>query len=174
MLQRLPIPKKYLLAGGILLLCLICYQLAFKKTLEAWQTHKELNERLAGTDQLHYQPGYLQRKQRNLDNLLARYKADLLTFKNKSLTTIALIAARENVRLSEAPMQSVGLNTQNTLIQKITLQGDYFALTKTVSAIQTTNSVGMIRSVNFHLPKNNNSSSVEMGLFVDIYLEVVK
>lgn len=174
MLKRLPIPKKYLLIGGTLLLTFLSYQAAFKRTVEAWELHNELNGQSAINEPLRYPSGYIQRKNRNLDSLLAHYQADSVTFKSNSITTIALIAARENVQLSEVLLQSKAQDTQHSFIQKIILQGDYFSIIKVLNEIQKTKDVGIVRSVSVRIPQRQYKPQISNKLFADVYLEIIK
>src|SRR5260370_37700569 len=103
MLKQLPFKKEYLLAAATMLLLLICYQLAFKKTIVAWQLNRGLKQKLAQSTDVSQQPEYQERKNANLGKLIDLYKADTTEFRSNILSNISAIAENENVKLTEVP-----------------------------------------------------------------------
>lgn len=167
--KRLPIKKEHLFFAGIVLLMLIGYQLAFKKTIEAWRTNKNLKAQQALQANLSYQPGYLKRKNANLDRVISRYRSDTATFRNSSINTISIVAEKQGVRLSEVPVKDASYSNEKIGIQKLTFEGDFFSITKTLNELQKTKDIGVIRSVCYRL-----SRTVEGRLFADVYMEILK
>src|ERR1700748_900404 len=107
MLEKLPIKKEYLLIAATIVLLLLSYQLAFKHTIEAWQTNTELRSKLSKSGDLSFQPGYLERKSANIDKIISQYKADTTEFRSNIINVISSIAEKENVKLTEVPVQDV-------------------------------------------------------------------
>ncbi|MDB5002080.1 MAG: hypothetical protein JWQ34_305 [Mucilaginibacter sp.] len=173
MLDKLPIKKDHLLVAGAVLLLLLCYKLAFKNTIEAWQTHAQLNNQLAQATDISIQPDYLQRKNINLNKVINLYKADTIAFRNNSISKISIIAEKENVKLSEVPLQDPFFHTDKLIIQKLNLEGDYFALTKTVNILRSTAGIGIIRSISYKLTRAKGNSD-DKKLIADVYLEIAK
>lgn len=169
MLKQIPIKKEHLFIAGVILLILIGYQLAFKKTLEAWQTHKKLKDQLTLSSNLSYQPVFLKRKNANLDSVISHYRADTISFRDNSISTISIIAEKQNVKLSEVPLQNPAFNAEKFIIQKLTFEGDFFSLTRTVNDLQKTKGIGVIRSVSYR-----HSRAAEGKLFADVHMEILK
>ena len=174
MLKKLPIKKEYLLIAGTLLLLLISYRLAFKNTIEAWQSHRQLQTQLDQSSDLNYQPGYLERKNNNLDQLIALYKADTTAFRSNIISTIAGIAERENVKLTDVPVQDVSFQTGQFIIEKLDFEGNYFSLLKLANDLQSTNGIGTIREETWRLKKSQSNPDIGGGLALDLYLEIIK
>jgi len=174
MLKKLPIKKEYLLIVGTLLLLLISYHFAFKNTIEAWQSHRQLQTQLAQSSDLNYQPGYLERKNNNLDQLIALYKADTAAFRSNIISTIAGIAEKQNVKLSDVPVQDISFQTDHSIIEKLEFEGDYFALVKVASQLQSTSGIGVIRGETLKMKEvRSNNNEVKKNVLV-VYLEIAK
>ncbi|MES2807008.1 MAG: hypothetical protein V4619_00175 [Bacteroidota bacterium] len=171
MLAKLPFKKNQVFFAGILLLIVICYKLAFKNTIDAWQTNRKLKAQTK-TGNLAYQPDYLNRKARNLDKVIDSYRADTSTFRSNFINRVALMAAKENVKLSDVPSPNSSTRSDRLIIQKISLEGDYFSLIRTVQGIQQTQGIGFVRSVRFKVA--NSPSNVNQKLIVEIFLEIAR
>jgi len=169
MLKQAIFNKERLFVVGIFLLLVIGYKLAFKKTIEAWQTNKALKDQQTMSSNLSYQPNYIRRKNANLDSLIGRYKVDTINFWNSNISTISLIAEKQHVALSEVPVQDPSFNTENVIIQRLTFEGDFFSITKTLNDLQKADKVGFVRSVTYRLDKRE-----EEKLLADVYLEILK
>jgi len=175
MLKQLPVKKEYLLLiVATILLLWLSYKLAFKATIEAWQTNRQLKTQLTRSADLSYQPGYVERKNINLDKILKLYKADTTAFRNNSINIISAIAEKENVKLSEVPMQDPFFHTDRFIIQKLGFEGDFFSLTKVFHQLQLTNDIGIIRSATYKLPKTNPNEQKDKKLTAEICLEIAR
>jgi len=172
MLKQLPLKKEYLLVAAAILLLLISYQLAFKKTIEAWQLNTGLKHQLAQSTDVSYQPGYLERKNANLSNILKLYKADTVDFRSNIIGTISAIAEKENVKLTGVPTQDPFYHTPQFIIQKLDFEGDYFALIKTLKQLQGAKGIGLVRAVTFKTSVINSSSDKAKKLLLEVYLEM--
>src|SRR5665213_1775802 len=111
MLKELPFKKEYLFGASAIIALLISYQLAFKRTIEAWHIHTGLEKQLAQSSEVAYQPGYLERKDNKLDKIINLYKADTLDFRSNIIGVISSIAERENVKLTEVPTKDPQYHT---------------------------------------------------------------
>jgi len=174
MLKQLPLKKEYLLIAAAIVLLLLGYKLAFKQTFEAWQTNRQLKEQLARSSDLSYQPGYLERKSVNLNKVIDLYRADTAAFRNNSISTISVIAGKENVKLSEVPSQDPFFHTDKFIIQKLDFEGDFFSLTKTLNNLQATTGIGIIRSVSYKLTGNSMDLNKDRKPVLEVYLEIAK
>ena len=174
MFKKLPIKKDYLLLAGALLLLVISYQLAFKRTVEAWQLHNSLKKQLSQGQDLQDQPAYLERKSHNLDQIINLYKTDTTTFRSNAISVIASIAEKQNVKLSEVPTQDPIYHSDTFIIEKLDFEGDYFALTRVFNQLQSTANIGMPRSATFRAVKVKPGEDDGKKLVMEVYLETVK
>ncbi|MDB5089162.1 MAG: hypothetical protein JWR09_3156 [Mucilaginibacter sp.] len=170
MLKQLPVKKEYLFIAAVIVLLLISYQFAFKKTLEAWQISKQLKTQIAQASDLSIQPAYLDRKNANLSKIIGFYKTDTVAFRSNIINTISSIAEMENVKLSEVPLQDPLYHSAKFIIQKLSFEGDFFALTKVLNKLQLTTAIGLVRSVTYRIPKERTGASRER-IILEIYLE---
>lgn len=166
--------KEYLLVAGSILLLIVSYQLAFKRTIEAWQLHGRLQKELAQANGAVNQPAYLERKSHNLDQIISLYKTDTTIFRSNTISAIASIAEKENVKLSEVPTQDPIYHNDTFIIQKLDFEGDYFALAKVFNLLQSTKNIGVPRSVIFRTVKAKASEEDSKKLIMEIYFETVK
>ena len=173
MLKQLPFKKDYLLIIATGLLFFISYKLAFKETYAAWDTNKQLNKQLQQNTDVSYQPQYLERKNTNLNNVINLYKVDTVTYRNNSISTISIIAEKENVKLSGVPLQDPFYHTDNFIIQKLDFEGDFFSLTKLLYQLQQTKGIGIIRSLAYKL-NNDHGTTDKSKLMLEVYLQIAK
>src|SRR5471030_199213 len=101
MLKNLIYKKEYWLVAGAIVLLLVCYQLSFKETIQAFELNDRLKTQLNQASDLSYQPGYLERKAQNLDRLLNRYQMDSLALRCNTIASIASMVEKYGVKLSE-------------------------------------------------------------------------
>jgi hypothetical protein len=174
MRKHLSQKKQYLLLAGTFLFVLISYQLAFKGTLAAWQTRGQLTAQLSRAADLAYQPGYLQRKNDNLEKVIRLYKADTVAFRSNSISRIAALAEKEKVKLSEVPIQDPFYHTGQFILQKLGFEGDFFALTRVLHQLQSTSGIGIIRSASYKVTGNSQNPAGDHKLVLEVYLEIAR
>jgi hypothetical protein len=172
MLKQFPIKKEYLLVVAALLLLLLSYQLAFKKTIEAWRINHHLKAQLAQATDVAVQPGYLQRQNSNLSKIINRYKTDTVAFRSNIISNISSIAEKEHVKLIEVPVSNPAYHTDQLIIQRLNFEGDFFALTKVFSELQSAPNIGMVRAATYKLTGLNSNEAKKLVL--EVYLETVK
>ena len=173
MLKWWPFKKKYLLIAGGGFLLLICYQLAFKNTLAAWQLNRQLNKELVQSADISYPPGYLDRKSKNLERVLALYRSDTALFRSNTISTIAVLAEKCRVKLAEVPSQDVVYHTEGAIIQKLNFEGDFFALNVFLNQLESSEEVGMVRTVEFKLQRKDGQPAAKK-LTMGVYMEILK
>lgn len=174
MLKQLPIKREYVLIAASILLLIISYRLAFKKTMEAWQERSRLKKELSQSAGVALQPAYLNRKNHNIDQIINLYKTDTVAFRSNAISAIASIAEKENVKLSEVPTQDPVYHTDKLIIQKLDFEGDYFALTRMLNDLQSTKGIGVCRSATFKVLITRTSIVEVKKLVLEVYLETVK
>lgn len=174
MLKNLIYKKDYWLVAAAILLLVVCYQLAFKKTVEAYQTRNRLQAQVSQVSDVSYEPGYLERKAGNIDRILARYRMDTLALRGNALAQIAVIAERENVKLSEVPLQDPSFNTAHFIIQQLEFEGSYPALLKTFHDLENMANVGVPRSITIKTVSKNTGNKEDKKTVMDVLMEVKK
>ena len=174
MLKQFPLKKEYLLIAASIVLLLLSYQLAFKKTIEAWQANKQLKAQITQASDLNYQPAYLERKNTNLSKIINLYKTDTISFRSIIISTISAIAEKENVKLSEVPVQDPLFHTDKFIIQKLNFEGGFFALTKVLNQLQATKNIGMLRSLDYKTVGVRSNSDETRKLVLEVYLELAR
>ncbi|MEO7215172.1 hypothetical protein [Mucilaginibacter sp.] len=173
MMKKLPIKDNHLLIILTVVFALICYRFAFRNTVEAWHLNSSYKTQLAGAGNLSYEPGYLERKAVNINKVIDRYKTDTVTFRNIIVNKISLMAEKENVKLIELPSQDPLYSTNQFIVQRILLQGDYFALLKVLVAVQKTESIGVVRALNLKRPARGNERALRQPI-LELSLETIK
>lgn len=172
MLKQLNLKKEYGLVAAAIVALLLCYQLAFKKTVTAWQLNRNLNQQLVRSADVSYQPGYMERKSNNLDKIISLYKADTVNFRSNILETISSIAERENVKLSEVPSRDPIYHTSQFIIEKLDFEGDYFSLVKTLNQLQSVPQIGLIRAATLKSVGTHSSNDESKKTVLEVYLEM--
>lgn len=173
MLKQLLFKKNFLLAGGSLLLLLVCYQFAFKRTLDAWQLNRQLTEQLGSGNDLGYQPGYLDRKGRNLDRILELYRSDTTLFRSGTISTIAVLAAKYKVKLTVVPARDAIYQRDHSVIQKLGFEGDFFALNRFLNQLESSTGIGMPVAVDLKTQRKGINPD-QQRLMMDVYMVILK
>lgn len=138
--------QRYISAAAAALLVVTCYQLAFKRTIEAWQLHKGLERQIQQSSDVSVPPGYLNRKDRNLDGLLNLYKpAD--NSRDELINRVAEIAESEHLKVEEVPHPDTSAEGAGYVIQRLLFSGEYLAMLRTLQKLEQNKEVGMIRSL---------------------------
>ena len=174
MLKKIAVKNEYFLIAGTLLLLFLSYELAFKKTLEAWQLNSNLKSRLLQSNNIAVQPEYLKRKNTNLDKLIGLYKADTTVLRNNLINIVSLLANKENVKLSEVPVQDPANISEHFIIERLHFEGDYFSLMRLSEKLQKENNIGMVRSESWKVSELNTSSNKVKKLGLEMLLEISK
>jgi hypothetical protein len=170
-MRSLPLKKEFYLPFSCLFLLLTGYQLAFKKTIEAWQLHNRLSRQITEAVSFSYLPAYEQRKRTNLDKLLHFYHADTLNYRSNALARIAAIAEKQQVKLSDVPLQDPLYRTGQTLIQNLRFEGNYFALERAGNEMEATPDIGVLRSLTYKITLVRTPTTEKRTLSLDIFLE---
>ncbi len=173
MLKQLPLKREYLLLIGAVVLLLLSYQLALKKTIQAWQLNSNLKQQITQHTGISNQPEYEERKNKNLDQLIRVYKADTTEFRSGVINMVAEIAEKEKAKLTDAPIIDPMYRNPQFHIQKLNLEGDYFALEKVLQRLQSTRNIGIIRSASLKTKLNLGNTNKSKKVTLEVYLEII-
>jgi hypothetical protein len=168
------IDKKYLLPAATILMLLVCYQFAFRNTIEEWRLNNKLKTELLQASHLSYQPDFMGRKGRNLSIILNSFKVDTASFRATVVNQIASIGQQENVRLAEVPAQEAIYHTDHFIIQRLKLEGDFFSLLKVLPKLENADYTGFLRSVEIKAVKQHTAKGELQKLVMDVAVEIVK
>ncbi|MDN3580772.1 hypothetical protein [Mucilaginibacter flavus] len=168
------IRKDYLLIAGSILFFLVCYRFSFSHTVEAWKLRRELEQKIKASADLSYQPGYLERKDNNLNHIINRFKIDTATLRSNMITTIALKAEKQRVRLSRVPVQSVSNSGDKYIVQGLDFEGDYFSLCRLLGQLQYSEGIGLVRAVDITSVKTTDNSSAIKKLNMRLFIATIK
>lgn len=172
MLKDVKFKKEYGLIAGSIITLIFSYQLAFKKTVEAWQLHSSLKKQIVQSSDVSYQPGYLERKNANLEKIIGLYMADTANYRSNILSVISKIAEGEQVKLSEVPSQQPAFHTSEFTIQQLKFEGDYFTLERTLNKLQQTSGAGILRSAKISSISNHADVGEIKKTGMDVFLEI--
>ncbi|WP_426672072.1 hypothetical protein ACPPVU_12655 [Mucilaginibacter sp. McL0603] len=164
--------KRWALPIGAIILFLFCYQVAFKKSLEAWRLHTSLAKTLAASGDVSATPDFEQKKSRNLDRIIDLYKADTADFRSNILARIAAIAGNENVKLTDVPTRGQGSADGHLHIQRLGFEGDYFSLMKTLMRLEQAKGIGMIRSATLKVSTPADGTEKMKKTVLSVYFEI--
>lgn len=171
MLKYWPFKKIYLIVCGSLLLAAATYFLAVKNTLAAWEVNRQLNDQLTRGGDVSYDPGYLERKNRNLDRVLSRYRVDTSVFRNSMLSNIAVLAEANQVKLTEVPLPDAAYRTSEYLVQKLSFEGGFFDLNRFLYQAEHKDQLGVARAVEFRMVEKRTAAAGIKKLVMSVYLE---
>lgn len=173
MLKQLHFKKEYWLACGIIVLLLLSYQLAFKKTIEAWQSNRNLNRQLARFADISSEPQYQERKNKNLSSTINLYKTDTTEFRSNVIVVITRIAEKEHVKLVEVPTRDPLFYSSEFMILKLKLEGDYFSLTKVFDLLNRVKGIGVVRSATYRSASITSGNRKEERLMLELYFIIL-
>ena len=172
MLKNILYKKEFGLIAGTMVLLFVCYELAFKETIQAFGVNAQLKTQLNQVSDLSYQPGYLERKARNLDMILNQYQMDSLALRGNTIASIASMVEKTGAKVSEVPVQDPAFNTAHFIIQQLNFEGNYTSLVKALNLLETNGGTGIPRSVILKSidkrPADEGSEKIVMEVFLEI------
>jgi len=166
--------RKYIFPFLITASVIACYQFAFKRTLEASRINKYLAANVAHAADISYQPQYLERKNSNLDHIIALYKGDTVTFRDKVINDIALLAGSKNVKVTGVPVHLADLQPDGFFSQNLELQGSFFSLLEVINKLHALEGVGAIRQFSIKSTHRSGSQPSKSQLQLEITMIMIK
>jgi len=171
---NLPFKRAYLLAALALLLTLLSARFAFWNTWQAWQLNKQLNSRVGEGAYISFQPGYLERKSKNLSEAISLYHVDTSAYRNTLLTALSTLAEQEGVKIVDLPTENSNpyFQTKSYKIEKIEFQGPYANLLRFYYKFYQLPHIGMIRSVQLSTTREQEKVKDGGRLQMLLYIEI--
>ncbi|AMR33708.1 hypothetical protein A0256_20865 [Mucilaginibacter sp. PAMC 26640] len=173
MLKDFFIKGKYGLIVAAVILLAISYQLALKKTIAAWQLNSRLRQQVSQAGDLSFQPGYLDRKNKNLEQLVKSYTIDSANFRSGIINNVALVAETEKVKVTAIPVRDISLQSERLMMQQLELAGTYPALMKACQKLYSLPGIGLVRSVTLKKPAQTQSKNTDEVL-MDVYITAIR
>ncbi len=144
--------KNALLAASTLLLLLLSWNLAFRKTASEWLRHRELMAATNSNAALADQPGYLRSLNGQLDRLLDSYRVDSMTWKSDLWLTASNIAEQKQIEVDFEPAATPSLNAQTPVMQQtIRFSGHFVQLVALVDTLEKITGNGQVSSLHFKI-----------------------
>lgn len=141
-----------------MILSLLSWNLAFKKTFNEIERNRSLTETSSVNADLTINPDYIKRKNIALNNLLAQYKVDSSEWKNGFWLHVSAIAENKGVEVIYRPAKNQTVDTAAYLKQAIQFKGDYKKLVLLVDSLEKTIGIGKLTSAELIKESKNNLS----------------
>ncbi|PAW94651.1 hypothetical protein CKK33_14575 [Mucilaginibacter sp. MD40] len=161
--------RPYAVPAAAILFLFICYQLAFKKTLEAWQLHRQFQQQLSTAQGIGSTPALMIRKQRNLDRIVQHYRWDTTAYRSSIIEQISKLSATQGVGFPTLPQREPALQSDQLQVERVVLNGKFTDLLKTLHTMEQTSSLGVVRSVRLSSPDERTGkkgNSLEMSVYL--------
>lgn len=152
--------KNRLLLAGALLLLMLSWPLALRKTSDAIALNRQLSLKNEDKSNLSYNPAYLNQKGRVLEQLVSRYTLDSAGWKNELWLKASGAASAKGISVSYTPdlLKSLAdTGSTKTLRQSISFGGDYRKLVALLDTLEKMEGVGFVSSAKFERVKNMNA-----------------
>ncbi|WP_423147913.1 hypothetical protein [Rubrolithibacter danxiaensis] len=148
------VKNKLLLVTAALLL-ILSWIFAFSKTVDVVAQYRNLTRQHDESNDLSYNPEYLNRKKSAINTILKRYQVDSAEWKNEFWLNVSSVASNRGIAVIYSP-DKISLSSDsssNALKQKIQFLGQFKPLVALLDSLEKTPRVGKITSVSFEREK---------------------
>ena len=166
--------RKYWAIAGSVILLIICYELSFNITVQAYRNNQNLKSKSLSIVDLSIQPGAIDKRLKSLNQLLDRYRSDSISIRAHNLTLISVVAKKYNVQLAEVSADDPLYHNEQFILERLNFTGTYFALLGTLNSLAVIPGIGIIRSVSITVPRKNQLKDTEGKIAMELFLECVK
>lgn len=134
----------------LLLLLLVCYQLAFKKTWESYREYSLLKEQGLGANRLSVSPLYTLSRIKKVDELYQRFNVDTLAWKNTLWNNAAGLAQQHACMIhAYPPVKVVQYEQQRFYRQALGFSGEFGNLLQLLRKLSYLKNTGMLSGISF-------------------------
>jgi hypothetical protein len=153
--------KNIILLLFIVLLMVISYFFAIKKTIDLSQTYEELLSNKKNSEEYALSKVKLETKRDSLQNVLGGFKNSSVYLQNKLLVKLDKYSKKNKVKIVsiEEPFK-FEINDVVINYFRFTLQGDYVPMAKTLNQIETGSNFGEIVSLQFKKERDRRRRNV--------------
>ncbi len=147
--------KNILLIIGFLLMLVLCYQLAFSKTLTLKKEFRTLKQEVELLESIPKQLSLLKQKERYYDSVLTKYQLKGSSLQNSLLKTINTFSKNHNLKVIGFLEPHI-INQNNLTIKtyQFTLEGDFNNILKLTYQLEQQTKFGEIINLHFEKKKN--------------------
>lgn len=161
--------KNLVLVAAILVVVLLCYQLAISKTFQLKNDYKNLQAEQALLENAPEKLSLLVKKQVHYDSILNKMNLGNTSMENNLLRVINIEAEKNKLKLidfNDPHTAEVNANQINTF--DFVLQGGFTALLKTIYALEQENTFGEVVHLHFEKKRNyrTRNNFLEARVFV--------
>jgi transcriptional/translational regulatory protein YebC/TACO1 len=155
--------KNKLLISGVVLLAILSWNLAFRKTYNAIALNSELRNKMERKSDLSINPDYLKRKHQVLSQVLKHYTLDSTQWKNDFWLKVSRVAASKEVSITYNPSayKAKGDSVSQIVKQEIAFKADFKKLVSLLDSLERIEGVGFITSSIFLKEKKLNIEEAE-------------
>jgi hypothetical protein len=153
--------KNKLLIFGMILLLLLSWNLALKKTYEAILLNRQLSKANQEANNLSSNPEYLKRKAVALTHILNRYQVDSSEWKNGFWLNVSAVVANRGLEVIYQPEKNslVRDSASTELKQSIQFRGEFKGLVQLLDSMERSKGLGKIVSARFEKEKRDFSET---------------
>lgn len=162
--------KFYFLLAAILVLLLICYNMAFKDTFKVWRDYKSLKDRAAVASEIPKKTAKLSSQLAELNSLFFNEKRENEDMHELILERIGTLTAHSNALLVGYPPLHLS-KTSSVQIEThtIVLKGNFRDLLEIIYNLEVKQALGRIASIEFFTETDRRSHRRE--LFCRLYIQ---
>ncbi|WP_276090984.1 hypothetical protein [Pedobacter sp. JY14-1] len=147
----------------ILLMGLVCWQLAFKKTWAAYGLYRQLTAAAAPSAELGISPGYTARRTQAMEQLYNRFEIDSAFWKGQLWNACATLGPVQGLQVKAFPgWERDSLAGRPVLRQHIELSGAYFKLLAMQRQLDTAARIGRITTLIYRRAPRDLQTTMEL------------
>jgi hypothetical protein len=163
--------RVYLLYAGFLIISIISYDLAFKKTINCISEVKDKTRQISVLNDAPEKLHFFEEKVKTL-NLLSASNQNESSYEAFLLSKASALARDKSLMIAELPKCDIFLKDGITLkVQKIVLKGTFINLVSFLNSLEKDKTVGNVSSVDFYPVKSLQNKKVEVNM--RIYLQMI-
>jgi hypothetical protein len=165
--------KMQLILWGTLILFILCYLLAFRKTIDEKKTltkNRTLSAQIENSSEIH---GQLLKELSSIESGLTNVSATGRETQEIIIELINSLSLVEKIKLIDMPgLELADENGMDIINQAFTVQGDFFSLLRFVRSLEEAAGAGKISSADFY--RYTDTQSGFSATRVKVYLQNIK
>jgi hypothetical protein len=167
--------KNQLLILSMVIVLFVAWNLAFKKTFEAYKLNNSLNNKSHTAQNLSYNASYMSEKAILLDSIVERYEVDSASWKNSFWMNVSRSVLSPEIKIIYQPEDKVKEELAISSIERqyIVFDADYKRLIVLLDSLKGKNEAGYITSVSFTTNKKKRTNDIE-SVRMKVVFSVIK
>lgn len=165
--------KNGLLLGSIVLLLIIVYFVAIRKTVNAYSSYKENQEKVLNANSAPQKVAYYKKKLADIENIIKKQQGSGMDNQELLLSVVSDYCNENDLVLKDFPLPVIYTDKDYTIETSIfEIQGGFIKLLKLIYELEQKTVVGKVMCVNYEIKKNYKTKS--FALTATIYLQNIK